>query len=580
MDSSLRDREPRTRHSATDGGSVAVRERTGSYDSRRLYRVACVASLLVLSFSFVWVWYALGGPRTTQVFSDTVVALGAVAAALALTRLARRRDVSMRRGWLLLAVGVWLDALGEALWNAYSVLTGTVPYPGPPDVLYFGGYAFLAAGFVLFAVDSRDTRPRVRFTLDGLVVATALLTVGWHFVFEPLLATSALDSFATWVNLGYPVSDIVVASIGFVVSMNARSPRRLPLLLVAGGVFAWVVGDVAFAALEFGDGYVYDVLGLFWLLGYLTIAVGALHPRAGAPTEPVRSRQYEFHELAFPFLPFLLATGLIAVLGYANALDRGDIALAGLVVVCFVARQAYIFRDVVRLSNDLEASERTLADRNEELLLVNRIVRHDIRNDMAVANGWAGELRTHADERGGEMIARILRTTKHTMDLTETLGDFVEALDPDEEAKIEPTALRTVLQDALDGCRDTYPRAAFTVGDVPDVAVEANPLLGTVFHNLLSNAVQHNDTVDPRVDVAARVTGDTVEVRIADDGPGIPDESKELVFGRGRKGLDSPGSGVGLYLVDTLVDQYGGAVRVEDNDPRGAVFVVELNLAA
>jgi signal transduction histidine kinase len=44
-------------------------------------------------------------------------------------------------------------------------------------------------------------------------------------------------------------------------------------------------------------------------------------------------------------------------------------------------------------------------------------------------------------------------------------------------------------------------------------------------------------------------------------------------------GLDSAGTGLGLYLVDTLVDRYGGEIRVEDNDPEGTVFVVELPLA-
>jgi signal transduction histidine kinase len=76
-----------------------------------------------------------------------------------------------------------------------------------------------------------------------------------------------------------------------------------------------------------------------------------------------------------------------------------------------------------------------------------------------------------------------------------------------------------------------------------------------------------------------RVTEGRVVVRVADNGPGVPDDRKEAVFGRGEKGLRSTGTGLGLYLVDTLVDSYGGRVRVEDNDPEGAVFVVELPLA-
>jgi len=68
-------------------------------------------------------------------------------------------------------------------------------------------------------------------------------------------------------------------------------------------------------------------------------------------------------------------------------------------------------------------------------------------------------------------------------------------------------------------------------------------------------------------------------VSIADNGPGIADTHKEQIFQEGQKGLESGGTGIGLYLVNTLVDRYGGDVWVEDNEPTGSVFVVELPLA-
>lgn len=546
----------------------------------RWYLGAVAVAALVVVLALAWLHFAVGGERTTQLFSDGVVALGAVAAALATTRIARTGDDLTGRGWGAFAVGMWLEAAGELAWVTLNVATGSAPYPGLPDVFYLAGYPFLAAGFVLLAVDSRDRRPWVRFTLDGLVVATALLTLGWHFVLEPLLTVAALSDLETWVSLAYPVLDVVVASIAFVVAMHARGRRRGPLLVVAAGISALVVADVTFAAFEFGEAYVYDELGLFWLVGYLAVALGALHPDAAAPPDPGTMRHYHFRELVFPFAPFLVAMGVVTAVGYWGALDRGDVVLAGLVVAFLVARQAHVSRDAVRLGRELEASERLLAARNEELLLVNRIVRHDIRNDMAVANGWAGELRGHVDGEGEAMLERVIRTTEHTIDLTETLRDFVEALEPGREAPVEPTPLREVLSETILRCGQTYPHAIIRTGDLPDVDVRANSLLGTVFRNLINNAVQHSDVAEPHVEVTAETSAGTVQVRIADDGPGVPDERKATVFGRGEKGLESGGTGVGLYLVETLVSQYGGDVWIEDGDPRGAVFVVELPLAA
>jgi signal transduction histidine kinase len=83
----------------------------------------------------------------------------------------------------------------------------------------------------------------------------------------------------------------------------------------------------------------------------------------------------------------------------------------------------------------------------------------------------------------------------------------------------------------------------------------------------------------PEIDINCEIRGEVVQIRIADNGPGIPDDRKERIFGKGEKGLDSAGTGIGLYLVRTLVNRYGGRVWVEDNDPKGAVFIVELPTA-
>ena len=88
------------------------------------------------------------------------------------------------------------------------------------------------------------------------------------------------------------------------------------------------------------------------------------------------------------------------------------------------------------------------------------------------------------------------------------------------------------------------------------------------------NAVTHNDTAEPRVEVPATTHDGRAVVTIADDGPGSPDERKEAVSEREVTEASDTG-GVGLYLVRTLVERYGGRVRIEDNEPRGSVVILE-----
>jgi signal transduction histidine kinase len=71
-----------------------------------------------------------------------------------------------------------------------------------------------------------------------------------------------------------------------------------------------------------------------------------------------------------------------------------------------------------------------------------------------------------------------------------------------------------------------------------------------------------------------------VAIRIADNGPGVSADQKDTLFGTGERDLESTGSGMGLYLVDTLVTSYGGEVWIEDNDPEGSIFVVELPITS
>jgi signal transduction histidine kinase len=137
-------------------------------------------------------------------------------------------------------------------------------------------------------------------------------------------------------------------------------------------------------------------------------------------------------------------------------------------------------------------------------------------------------------------------------------------------------ALGPILEAEIETRWATHPNAEIHLdGDVPEVTVLANDLLTSVFRNVLNNAVQHNDTDVPTVTIDVSSGDETVTVRIADDGPGIPAERAGDLFGRTRDEPDTEG-GVGLYLVDRLVTQFGGTIRYEDNEPRGSVFVIEL----
>lgn len=223
--------------------------------------------------------------------------------------------------------------------------------------------------------------------------------------------------------------------------------------------------------------------------------------------------------------------------------------------------------------------ERELRSQRDDLDVLNQMLQHDIRNELQLVIANAQLLREHVPEEGRDRVDTIASAAEDAVDLADTAQELSEAmLEPERNRR--PVELSAVLRSEIDDAASAFPDASIRLtGDLPVVDVSADGMLGSVFRNLLRNAVQHNPNPEPKVTVSAARTGDIVTVRVADDGPGVPDGLKDDIFARGEKGLESEGTGIGTYLVDTLVTRYGGEVWIEDNDPEGAVFAVRLPVA-
>ncbi|WP_174590935.1 sensor histidine kinase [Methanocella conradii] len=119
--------------------------------------------------------------------------------------------------------------------------------------------------------------------------------------------------------------------------------------------------------------------------------------------------------------------------------------------------------------------------------------------------------------------------------------------------------------------------------------VVANELIDEIFINLIENSIKHSPVDRPLIidilQTMAREDGKAfIRVTIEDNGPGIPDDEKEKLFTRfyGGKTL-AKGKGLGLYLVKTLAENFGGKIKVEDRVPgdytKGVRFIVMLPAA-
>ena len=222
---------------------------------------------------------------------------------------------------------------------------------------------------------------------------------------------------------------------------------------------------------------------------------------------------------------------------------------------------------LVRDITERKEYERELEEQRDNLDILNQVLRHDIRNDIQLIMAYTEMLETeYSDEDLQEYTEVVLESADHAVELTTSARDMATVmLSTDEE--LQGVDLRTVLQSEITEVKAAYPELELVEETaIPQMSVQANSMLGSIFRNLLKNAIQHNDKEIPKAAISATERDDTVIVRVADNGPGIPDSRKDTIFGKGEKGLDSQGTGIGLYLVKTLLENYGGDIRVEDRE--------------
>ena len=229
----------------------------------------------------------------------------------------------------------------------------------------------------------------------------------------------------------------------------------------------------------------------------------------------------------------------------------------------------------LQVSRERLATEHEMATRlSRRLNVLNRVLRHDIRNKVNVIRGNADLVAAGTGET--ETAAETIRQQADRMfQLSEYARELQAVLDQ-EEINTEVIDVGTTI--AAKAMRLGRDHGYVTIHQ--DVAEEAwadvSPFVDSAIENLLANAVEHNDdSTSPTVWVDVAVEGDVVTVRIADDGPGIPAE-EVAVLQRGRETSLEHTSGLGLWLVHWIVTESGGSVSFEEREPEGSV--VELVL--
>lgn len=316
--------------------------------------------------------------------------------------------------------------------------------------------------------------------------------------------------------------------------------------------------------------------------GLVLLANAAVHPMLGLAPDAIEGRPL-LEVVTYGPLRELFTTGRPGI--SELPLPDGRTAQASLVQVATPFGEpiglAAILRDITLLKN-LEQMKNDFVN----------TVSHDLKSPITVIAGFADIMRVAgpADPNHEARCRDIRDTAQHMADLVNDLLD-IGKIEAGLDANREPLDLVPVIGEAL---RMVRPRAETKnielVADLPEEATisAVQSRIRQVLINLLDNGVKYTPA-GGRVTISAALSADgdlakAVTLRVTDTGIGIPARDVPHVFDKFYRVKSAStsgiaGTGLGLAITRSIVEAYGGRIRVESVEGAGTTFVLELPLA-
>lgn len=241
--------------------------------------------------------------------------------------------------------------------------------------------------------------------------------------------------------------------------------------------------------------------------------------------------------------------------------------------VCFVSSDAKeaefsdgetMFAELITqlLERELENEqhETELTRQTNLALVLNRVLRHNLRNDMAIIRGYTQLMADIVDEDRACKIA--LDHIDRLIDLSEKARELDRVVGTESER--EPIDLVSLITDVTSTIERQYPSASISIEASEPISAALFPSIERAVTELIENAAKHSGA-DARVSITIEAAPNAVEIRIADNGPGLAAHEADVL----KTGTETPlthGTGLGLWLSHWIISSHGGSIEAVDTE--------------
>lgn len=213
-------------------------------------------------------------------------------------------------------------------------------------------------------------------------------------------------------------------------------------------------------------------------------------------------------------------------------------------------------------------------ERERHLLVLDRVLRHNMHNDMNIIQGYAELVRERADGDIAEYGEKIEATATGLLETVDKQRSIIELLSKSPEFLY--VDLVDVVERIVASQEVTDSETDLTLEAPPSLELKTISQIEKAVSELVENAVVHMDRPGGVVEVRVLEADGRVKIEVADEGPGIPEEERGVLTGHRDIGPLYHGSGMGLWMVNWIVSRAGGSLQFSSGDPRGSIVTIEL----
>lgn len=219
-----------------------------------------------------------------------------------------------------------------------------------------------------------------------------------------------------------------------------------------------------------------------------------------------------------------------------------------------------ILVDITELKN----SEFRVAAHKDQLKLINKILRHDLANNLAAIQS---AIRLTPESSGNEYLQTAMRNVSNSLRLIHSMRSLEQLVEG-------TTELRQIsLRNTINAIMNKYQSLEYEIKG--NAMVMADEALSSIIDNLVRNALWHGKSNKIRFEISRKDS--TSQLKVIDFGQGIPAEIKNRIFQENFHFGQSGNTGLGLFIVYKLMERYQGKIRIEDTEPQGATFCLTFN---